>query len=123
MGASSPRYTAEFKQKAVELYKKSGTTYAEVARDNDVRLSCGRTGSCHDNAVAESFFATLKNEMYHRGSFATRADAKHAVIRFIEVEYSRRRPHSTIGYQIPAQAMEAFFGRTRPAAGELPLAA
>ena len=37
MGASSPRYTAEFKQKAVELYKKSGTTYAEVARDNDVR--------------------------------------------------------------------------------------
>ena len=96
---------------------------AEWARDNDVRLSCGRTGSCHDNAVAESFFATLKNEMYYRGSFATRADAKHAVIRFIEADYNRRRPHSTIGYQIPAKAMEAFFERTKPAAEELPVAA
>ena len=96
---------------------------AEWARDNDVRLSCGRTGSCHDNAVAESFFATLKNEMYHRKSFATRADAKHAVIRFIEAEYNRKRPHSTIGYQIPAKAMEAFFGRTGPAEEALPVAA
>ena len=96
---------------------------AEWARDNDVRLSCGRTGSCHDNAVAESFFATLKNEMYYRESFATRADAKHAVIEFIEADYNRRRPHSTIGYQIPVKAMEAFFERTRPAAEELPMAA
>ena len=71
----------------------------------------------------ESFFATLKNEMYYRGSFATRADAKHAVIRFIEADYNRRRPHSTIGYQIPAKAMEAFFERTKPAAEELPVAA
>ena len=45
---------------------------AEWARANDVRLSCGRTGSCHDNAVAESFFATLKNEMCYRRSFPTR---------------------------------------------------
>ncbi|GKG89786.1 hypothetical protein CE91St32_08280 [Gordonibacter pamelaeae] len=88
-----------------------------------MRLSCGRTGSCHDNAVAESFFATLKNEMYYRGSFATRADTKHAVIRFIEAEYNRKRPHSTIGYQIPAKAMEAFFERTKPTAEELPMAA
>ena len=42
-------------------------TLAEWARANDVRLSCSRTGNCHDNAVAESFFATLKNEFfYHR---------------------------------------------------------
>lgn len=96
---------------------------AEWARDSDVRLSCGRTGSCHDNAVAESFFATLKNEMYHRESFATRADAKHAVIRFIEAEYNRKRPHSTIGYRIPAQAMESFFERTKPESESLPAAA
>lgn len=48
---------------------------AERARDNDVRLSCGRTGSCHDNAVAESFFATLKNETCYRRSFPTRDSA------------------------------------------------
>lgn len=88
-----------------------------------MRLSCSRTGDCHDNAVAESFFATLKNEMYYRSSFATRADTKHAVIEFIEADYNRRRPHSTIGYQVPAQAMESFFERTKPAEEGLPMAA
>lgn len=68
---------------------------------------------CHDNAVAESLFATLKNEMYHTRSFATREEeAKHAVIEYIEAYYNRRRPHSTIGYKIPAEAMDAFFDRT-----------
>ena len=38
---------------------------AQWARENNARLSCSRTGNCHDNAVAESFFATLKNEMYY----------------------------------------------------------
>lgn len=87
---------------------------AEWARDNDVRLSCSRTGNCHDNAVAESFFTTLKNEMYYRRSFATRAQAKMAVIEFIEAYYNRKRPHSTIGYKIPADVMDAFFERTKP---------
>ncbi|MEG1531477.1 MAG: integrase core domain-containing protein, partial [Lactococcus sp.] len=87
---------------------------AEWARDNDVRLSCSRTGNCHDNAVAESFFATLKNEMYYRKSFSTRAEAKMAVINFIECYYNRQRPHSTIDYKIPAQVMEDFFTRTKP---------
>ena len=98
-------------------------TLAEWARANGVRLSCSRTGNCRDNAVAESFFATLKNEMYYRRSFATRADAKHAVIEFIEADYNRKRPHSTIGYQIPASAMESFFERTKPAEEGLPMAA
>ena len=87
-----------------------------------MRLSCSRTGNRRDNAVAESFFATIKNEMYHRKSFATRADAKHAVVEFIEADYNRRRPHSTIGYQVPARAMESFFER-KPKPEGLPLAA
>lgn len=89
---------------------------AEWARDHQVRLSCSRTGNCHDNAVAESFFATLKNEMYHRRSFATRDEARFAVIEFIESYYNRRRPHSSIGCKIPAEAMDAFFERTAPRA-------
>ena len=93
---------------------------AEWARVNDVRLSCSRTGSCHDNAVAESFFATLKNEMYYRRSFPTRDSAKHAVIEFIEAYYNRRRSHSTIGCKVPAEAMEEFFERTAPKPEELP---
>ena len=61
--------------------------------------------------------------MYYRESFATGADAKHAVIEFIEADYNRRRPHSTIGYQIPANAMESFFERAKPAEEGLPVAA
>lgn len=90
---------------------------------NDVRLSRSRTGNCHDNAVAESFFATLKNEVHYRRSFPTRDSAKHAVIEFIEVYYNRRRPHSTIGYKMPAEAMEEFSERTAPKPEVLPMAA
>ena len=49
--------------------------------------------------------------------------AKHAVIEFIEANYNRRRFHSTIGYQVPARAMESFFERTKPAEEGLPMAA
>lgn len=87
---------------------------AEWADANDVRLSVGRTGCCRDNAVAESFFASLKNEMYYLESFATRAKAKTAVIEYIESYYNRFRPHSTIGGKTPAQKMESFFERTDP---------
>ena len=98
-------------------------TLAERARANDVRLSCSRTGSRRDNAVAESFFATLKNEMCHRRRFPTRDAAKHAVIEFIEAGCNRRRPRSTIGYQVPAQAMDSFFERTKQAEEGLLMAA
>ena len=91
---------------------------AKWARDHDVRLSVGRTGSCHDNAVAESFFATLKNEMYFHRSFSTREDARTAVIDYIERYYNRFRLHSSIGYQAPARAMEAFMARCDEAFSE-----
>lgn len=87
---------------------------AEWARANDVRLSCSRTGDCRDDAVAESFFATLKNEMHCRRRFATGAEARHAVVEFIEAYHNRRRPHSSIGYRVPAEARADFFERTDP---------
>lgn len=86
--------------------------YAEVARLMQVRLSVGRTGVCWDNAVAEAFFASLKNEMFYRERFATRARARLAVAEYIEVFYNRKRRHSALGYDIPGRAMEAFFDRT-----------
>lgn len=95
----------------------TSAAYAEAASEMGVRLSVGRTGVCWDNAVAESFFATLKNEMFHRESFVTRGRACLAVGEYIEVFYNRKRPHSTIGYQTPAETMAAFFDRTAP---ELP---
>ena len=64
---------------------------------------------------AESFFGTLKNEMYSLRKWATREEARNAVIDYIERRYNRNRPHSTIGYRVPAESMDAFFERTRPA--------
>ena len=88
---------------------------ARWAEGHDVRLSVGRTGSCHDNAVAESFFGTLKNEMYSLRRWATRSEARNAVIDYIERRYNRNRPHSTIDYKVPAEVMDAFFERTKSA--------
>jgi len=65
----------------------------------------GRTGVCWDNAAAESFFATMKNEMYYRDRFPTRARARFAVAEYIEVFYNRQRLHSTLGYRTPTEAL------------------
>jgi putative transposase len=70
-----------------------------------VRPSVGRTGVCWDNAAAESFFATLKNEMYYRQNFPTRARARFAVADYIEIYYNRQRLHSTLGYRTPAEVL------------------
>ncbi len=61
----------------------------------------GRTGVCFDSAMSESFFATLKTEFYDRRKWPTRAEARRAVARWIEVVYNRRRRHSAIGYATP----------------------
>lgn len=87
-----------------------GTQYtsAEFARfcaNQRVRTSVGRTGVCWDNAAAESFFAALKNEMYYRHAFPSRARARFAVAEYIEVFYNRQRLHSTLGYRTPFEAL------------------
>ena len=86
----------------------TSAAYADLAQDYGVRLSVGRTGVCWDNAVAESFFSMLKNEMYHRYTFTTRARARFAVMDYIEVFYNRQRVHSTLGYHTPAEVRHAY---------------
>jgi transposase InsO family protein len=86
-------------------------TSAESARfcqARQVRTSVGRTGICSGNAAAESFFSALKNEMYYRQSFPTRARARFAVADYIEVFYNRKRLHSTLGYRTPAEALTDY---------------
>lgn len=80
----------------------------EVATEVGVRLSVGRTGVCWDNAQQESFWSTLKTEFYDRHTFATRAEAIHAVSTWIENVYNRRRRHSALG-QISPVAFEHRF--------------
>jgi transposase InsO family protein len=68
-----------------------------------IRASMSRKADCFDNAVAESFFATLKKELISFADYATRAEAKGAVFEYIEVFYNRQRRHSTRGYKSPAE--------------------
>ncbi|NUR29835.1 MAG: IS3 family transposase, partial [Catenulispora sp.] len=76
--------------------------FASLARDLGVTLSVGRKGQCWDNAVAESFFATVKTELIHRRTWPTRKAAASALFDYIEGWYNTRRRHSTLGYLSPA---------------------
>jgi len=80
----------------------TSTQYAQLADQLDVRLSVGRKGQCWDNAVAESFFATIKTELLDRRAWPTRARARQAIFEWIEGWYNTRRRHSTLGYLSPA---------------------
>ena len=71
-----------------------------------------RKGNCWDNAVAQSFFATLKTECVYTRRFATRAEARETIFEFIEVFYNRRRRHSTIGYVSPVE-FEMIFNQEK----------
>lgn len=61
-----------------------------------------RAGNCYDNAMAESFFASLKKELIHRFAFATRTEAYDAVADYIDNFYNPERTHSALGYMSPA---------------------
>ena len=63
--------------------------------------SMSRKACCYDNAAMESFWSTLKQELVYRGSFKTRAQARHAIFDFIEAFYNRRRLHSSLNYLCP----------------------
>lgn len=72
-----------------------------------MRRSVGRTGICFDNAMAESFFAVLKNERVNRVVYPTRERARRDIIRYIEHWYNHRRLHSALGYNTPAEIYAA----------------
>jgi transposase InsO family protein len=76
--------------------------FAQLARDNGVVLSVGMKGECWDNAVAESFFATIKRELIETRPWPTRAGLERAVFNYIEGWYNTRRRHSSLGYVSPA---------------------
>jgi putative transposase len=82
--------------------------FAATLTSLDLRQSVGRTGICYDNAMAESFFAALKNERVHRTAYPTRAHARADIARYIEFWYNRNRLHSGLGYRTPQEALDAW---------------
>jgi len=81
----------------------TSSAYGELLSAYQARQSVGRPGTCWDNAVAESFFATLKNELIYRHVWPTRRHAELAVFEFIAGWYNQHRRHSTLGYCSPAE--------------------
>ena len=110
------RYSEEYKQKALELWRASGRNAAKVAAELGIRPpllyhwahaqhglvpSMSRKGNCYDNAFIESFFSSLKYELVYHQRFATHAQARTAIFDYIETFYNRTRLHSSLDYQSP----------------------
>lgn len=74
----------------------------------DMRRSMGKTGICYDNAMAESFFAALKNELCNRTVYPTRVAAMRDIARYIETRYNSGRLHSSLGYCPPNEVHDAY---------------
>ena len=94
----------------------TSTDYAALASANGVILSVSRKGECWDNAVAESFFATIKRELINDRAWPTRAGLHRAVFDYIEGWYNTRRLHSSLGYLSPAEYESTHHNATRQAA-------
>jgi putative transposase len=80
--------------------------YLSLIRQHKLLCSMSAKGNCYDNAVAESFFHTLKVEVIHGERFLTRALMRRTVFEYIEVDYNRTRRHAACGYISP-EAFEA----------------
>jgi transposase InsO family protein len=78
-------------------------SYRQSLLEHGIEPSMSRKGDCFDNACAESFISTLKNELVHHVQFKTREEAKTAIFEYIEVFYNRQRLHQTLGYLSPAE--------------------
>ncbi len=77
--------------------------YQQLLQAHGMIPSMSRKGDCFDNACAESFFSTLKNELVHHATFQSREEARTAIFEYIEVFYNRERLHQTLGYLAPAE--------------------
>ncbi len=92
----------------VIVHSDQGSTYAssdyrKLLKENNMLCSMSRKGECHDNAVAESFFGTLKTELADHEDYRTRSEAKQSLFEYIEVFYNRQRRHSYLGYVSPVE--------------------
>ena len=90
----------------VESAQYTSRSFSERLKEVGITPSMGRTGSALDNAMAESFVSTLKEELVSRMGFPTRQAAKTAVFEYLETFYNTRRLHSSLGYRSPADFEE-----------------
>ena len=98
-------------QPPIEPRNYTSDNFARALTELGVRQSVGRTGICYDNAMAESFFAALKNERVHRTVYPTRQHARTDITRYIELRYNTRRIHSCLDYRTPQEVYNEWLNR------------
>ncbi len=81
--------------------------FQELLQSHNISCSMSRRGNCYDNAVVESFFATLKKEEVYQQQYNTREEARMRIFEYIEVSYNRQRRHSSLGGMSPVEYEEA----------------
>ena len=81
----------------------SSDEYLKILSTQGCVSSMSRPGNCYDNAVAESFFSSLKNELTHKNVFESRSQARMEIFKYIEVFYNRQRIHQSLNYLTPEQ--------------------
>jgi len=101
------------KASGVILHSDQGSTYAsdryrKKSNDHQLLMSMSRKGECLDNAVAESFFGSLKNELVHHEDYHTRKAARQSIFEYIEVFYNRTRRHAFLDYMTPVEYEERY---------------
>jgi putative transposase len=86
----------------------AAASYRPTLEQHRFKVSMSRKGNCHDNAVAESFFSNLKNEVTHRTICPDRKEARAAIFDYIELFCNRMRPHQTLDYRTPIEVEAQF---------------
>jgi transposase InsO family protein len=79
----------------------ASSDYRKILIERGIEISMSRKGNCHDNAVMESFWGTLKTELIYLEEYATKKEARRSIFDYIEIFYNRKRSHSSLGYQSP----------------------
>ena len=107
LGRRCPDHAARLLHHSDRGSQYASQAFQELLLERNITCSMSRKGNCWDNAMMESFFATLKKERIHHESYATREAARQSVFEYIELFYNPRRRHSALGYVSPEQYEQA----------------
>jgi len=81
----------------------TSSSFRRILKNYGIVQSMSSTGNCYDNAITESFFHTLKTELIYWEKYQSREEAKRSIFKYIEINYNRRRLHSSLGYLSPVE--------------------
>ena len=107
LGRRCPDKTAALMHHSDRGSQYASQAYRDLLRERNITCSMSRRANCWDNAMMESFFATLKKERIHHEFYATRDAAWQSVFEYIELFYNTRRRHSALGYLSPEEFEQA----------------